>query len=529
MLGVLAAQVNKFDVAVQLIQRAVTLQPANPACYGNLANALWRAGRLDEAAACCRQALALNPNFAPAHNTLGTVLCQQGQFDEAIACCQRAVELWPGFVEAHNILGMALVGAGRLDEAIAWYQRALALREDNAEVHHNLGNVYQQKERRAEALPHFQRALALRPDLAEAHNNLGTALLGLTRLDEAAESLRRALALRPDYADAHSNLGAVLHAQGRPDDALVELRRAIELNPRSSEAHRNLGVVLSDHGQLDAAIACFEQALELNANFADAHRHADDSQAPFAPIAIHRPINDEATARMNLANTLLLKGDYARGWVEYEWRWRYREFPTAPRGFGQPLWTGEDLPDRTILLHLEQGYGDMFQMLRYVPLVARRFRTVILECTTELLRLLQASFPSPQIQIVLHGQPLPAFDVHCPMMSLPRAFGTTLESVPHDVPYLAAAQDQTRYWREWLSRQGGSLSVGLVWAGRAAHPNDRNRSLSLSAFAPLAEVPVSASAVCRRAPLRRSWPPRPHKCVSWIPRRSSTTSPTPPA
>ncbi len=355
---------------------------------------------------------------------------------------------------------MRLKAKGEIEEAIAAYQMAIQLNPNGADTFMNLGDALKDRGRLDEAIDAFRAAVRLKPDVAKAHNQLGTALYGRRRLDEAIATYRTVVRLKPDHAAAHSNLGIALCDAGQLDEAIAECRTAIRLKSDLAEAHSNLGNALGDHGRLDEAISAYRDAIALKGDLAGAH--------------------------WNLGTALLMKGDYAQGWPEYEWRWKVKELP-SPRDVPQPLWDGGDLAGRTILLRHEQGFGDTIQFLRYVPLVIQRGGKVIVECQQDLWRLLQSN--AREWQVVAEGESLPAFDVHCPLGSLPLAFGTTLQDIPAEVPYLSADDAAAARWRDRLGGDSGALNVGLVWAGNPAFRGDRLRSpRELSLYSPLAAV-----------------------------------------
>ncbi len=180
------------------------------------------------------------------------------------------------------------------------------------------------------------------------------------------------------------------------------------------------------------------------------------------------------------------RGDFELGWEEYEWR---RKSGSTLRTFAQPQWDGGPLDSRTLLIHSEQGFGDAIQFIRYLPLVSRRGGRIIIECPVGLQRLLHMfAGNAGNAQIVLKGQPLPAYDVYCPLLSLPRIFRTTLSTLPAEVPYLHADPEDVQRWNQRLAGHSTALKVGLVWAGSAVHTNDRNRSMTLADLAPLSQV-----------------------------------------
>ncbi len=419
------------------------------------------AGRLEDAAATCRALLAREPGHAGALQLLGVVTLRSGDAAAAVAHIERAAAEAPGRADIRHNLGFALRAAGRPAEAEAAYRAAVALDPDFAEAHYQLANLLRDRRQFAQAEASFRRVLALQPDHHQAHNNLGAALGDLTRFAEAAEHFGRAVEIKPDYAEAYSNLGHALRALGRPEDAEAACRHALALAPGFATAHLNLGLALQDLGRLDEALAQFRQALIAQPDYA-------------------KVIASEAILHLQ-------RGDFAAGWEKYEARWRIGDLP--PRDFAQPQWRGEPLDGKTVLLHAEQGFGDTIQFLRYAPLVAARGGKVIVEVQKPLLSL---AARIPGLTAVTRGEPLPAFDLHCPLLSLPLAFSTTLESIPDPTPYLAPAPERRAHWSARINAQTGlnagvaaPLKVGIAWAGNPVHRSDRNRSIPIDRLAPL--------------------------------------------
>ncbi|MGD0542710.1 MAG: tetratricopeptide repeat-containing glycosyltransferase family protein [Tepidisphaeraceae bacterium] len=356
-------------------------------------------------------------------------------------------------------MGMAHHRAGRLREAETAYRQVLAEQPDQVDALQLLGSLSADLGRLDVAMELLRKAIQINPNVAQYHANLGAIYARNKRFDEAAAALHRAIELDPGMAAAHYNLGGVFLAQFEFARAIAVFQRAIALNPGWPELHNNLGLALRNEARHEEALVAFKRALALRPDYADAH--------------------------WNLSWTLLMLGDFSAGWAEYEWRMKCPAVAT-PRAFAQPQWRGQELAGRTILLHAEQGFGDMLQVVRYVPLVAKRGGTVIVECRSELARLFRTV---PGIaQIVVQGEMPPAFDVQCPMMSLPLAFGTTLQTIPAEVPYLTPPPDRLAAWRERLGDHDGRLRVGLVWAGRPTQQYDRWRSGRFEYFAPLAKV-----------------------------------------
>jgi tetratricopeptide (TPR) repeat protein len=488
LLGVIASQVGKHEVAIEYIGRAIRLKGNSAGFHNNLGEAYRALRRLSEAVACYRRALQLTPDYAEAHSNLGHALGDQGKLDEAVACYRQALELRPDVASTHNSLGAALNEQGKLDEAVACYRRALQLKPDMAEAHSNLGNALGDQGKLDEAVACCHRALQLKPRLAEAHYNLGNALKEQGKADEAIAYFRRALELKPDLAEAYNNLGNTLDNQGKVDEAVACCRRALELKPDMAAAHNNLGAALSDQGKPDEAVACCRRALELKPDFADAHYNLGNAlkeQGKLdAAIACYRQAlelkPDYAEARFNQSVISLLKGDFEHGWAEYEWRWKTKQFPQ--HHFSQTPWDGRPLEGRTILLETEQGLGDTIQFVRYAALVKQRGATVIVGCPQPLVPLLTSCACIDRA--VSAGEDLPPFDVHASLLSLPRIFHTMLRDIPATIPYLFAEPGLMQRWRQELQGLAG-FKIGIAWQGNPKHQNDRNRSIPLSCFEPL--------------------------------------------
>ncbi len=302
LLGVIAHQVGRKDVALELIRKAIALNDRVPAFHNNIGLTLDALGRPEDAIIHYRRAITLNPHYVEAHNNLGTALAAQGKLGEAVAQYQRALALRPDSAEAHNNLGNAHKAQGKIDEAVARYQRALVLKPDFAEAHNNLGNALKKQGKLGEAIVRYQRALALKSNYAEAHYNLGNALKDQGKLDEAVAQFQRALALKADYAEAHNNLGNALERQGKSDEAVAQYRRALALRPDFAEAHNNLGNALQERGEVDEAVAQYRRALALNPGYAEAHSNLGNALKAQGKL-------DEAVAQYERA--LVLEPDFA--------------------------------------------------------------------------------------------------------------------------------------------------------------------------------------------------------------------------
>ncbi|MGD0389610.1 MAG: tetratricopeptide repeat protein [Tepidisphaeraceae bacterium] len=420
---------------------------------------------------------------------------QAGQLEEAIANCRQILSHQPRHPAALHLVGIIARQIGRLDASIELIRRAAAGNTADPHFHNDLADALRNKRQYDESFAACREALRIKPDFPEAYITLGNVLADQGQLDGAIAAAREALRIRPDYALAFNNLGVYLHSKGQLEESIAAGRQAIRLDGGRSEFHNNLGRALQDQGQLDEAIAARRQAIRLKPDFAEAYNDLgnalrDVGQPEESIAALRRSVQlmpDYALAHWNLALSLLMQGDFVQGWREYEWRWRWDGFSSPCRNFAQPLWNGEELDGKTILLYAEQGIGDAIQFARYIPRVARRGGGIVVECQTPLKRLL-SRIPSVQA-VITEGEPLPPFDVQCPLLSLPLAFRTNWSSIPASVPYLKPDRKQSAMWKKRLAAEYPHRRIGLAWAGSSAHKKDRTRSVELSQLAPLAAIP----------------------------------------
>lgn len=490
-LGHLLLQTGRIQDAVELIGRAIDINPHHAGAHFNSGVALLNLGRHEDAIASFSRAIELKSDFSEAFNNRGSALQNLGRHEDAIASFGRAIALKPDDGNAHNNRGISLQKLGRHAEAIASFDRALVCGSDNGVVHNNRGISLLKLGRYEEAIAGFDRALELIPDYFEAFINRGIALPYLGRHADALASFDRALALRPDSGPAHNNRGMLLLNLRRYDEAIASFDRAIALVPDYFEAFNNRGLALPFVGRHEEAIASFDRAIEPHPDYVEArnnrgklllelNRH-EEALASFRQALELRP--DDAVAHLNESLCRLRIGDFARGWEEFEWRWQTDQHRQAQREFPAPLWLGEEsLLDKTILLHAEQGLGDTIQFCRYANLVAARGATVLLEVQAELKSALTGL--AGVSRLLAKGEPLPAFDYHCPLLSLPLAFKTELDTIPASASYLRSDPGRIDAWQ---ARLGDKTlpRIGLVWSGSTGFGNDHNRSIPFSYFARL--------------------------------------------
>jgi tetratricopeptide (TPR) repeat protein len=381
----------------------------------------------------------------------------EGRLLEAEAACREILEVQPNVAEAEHLLGLIAHQNGRLGEAITHVRRATGLAPQAALFHANLGEMHRLAGRPELAVEEAQRALEIEPAMPAALSNLGVALYELKDYEEAAQAQRKAIAAAPTFADAHGNLGNALHALRDFDGAIAAYRRAVELQPDHADAWANLGTTLHHGGSFDDAIMALRRAIALSPH--------------------------HANARSGLGILLLLRGDLAEGWEEYEYRLRSSErkgphFPERP-------WHGESLTGKHIYVQAEQGFGDSLQFARYLPLLAARAGAVTLRVHRELVGLLRDSLPGITV-LGDHGDAAP---YHCDvsLLSLPLLFKTRLETVPAEIPYLRAPAQAAQRWIDRVGEIEG-FKIGLVWGGNPDHVNDHRRSIVPEQLAPLFAV-----------------------------------------
>lgn len=331
------------------------------------------------------------------------------------------------------------------------------------------------------------------PNRSDLTRLMGTICLRKGDLEGAASWFLRTTMLNPADVEALCNLGAVNQTMGQEQLALYAYNKALAINPNHLESLNNRSLLMRETGYYEEALSGWDRCLELNADdpYSNNNRglalqslcRIDEAIASYSRSCEIMP--DYAQAWQNLAMSQLLAGDYANGWKNYEWRWRNTAFTSPHRNFSEPLWDGDfDLKGRTLLVHHEQGLGDTLHFARYLPLLIEQIfdrGRVIVEVQSSLADLVRDLVP--RAQVVAAGGELPAFDVYCPLLSLPKFFGTTVETIPSQDSYLRADPALVEHWKDRLERDmpGNTRpKVGLVWSGGTAHFNDRNRSLTLA-------------------------------------------------
>ena len=512
-MGVLAHRQGRQDEALEWMKELLKVAP-KASSWSNLGTALQAKGRFDEAVQCYQQALRLEPGMAEAAMNLGSVLAGKGENAQAEECFRQAIERKPELAEAWVNLGNMLQAAGRSDEALTCQDRAIALKPELVEARFNRGNVLFAKGRVDEAIAEYREAVRLRPEMAEIHGNLGNALQEVHQFSDAELSYRQAINIKPEYAEVWYNMGNLRQAEGaeadlsaceaevreaRRSQKLVEAaacyERAVKLNPNLAEGWYNLGNTLEALGALPQAECSFRRAIEVRPAYAHAHYNrgcmleklgAIDEAIKEMEQAIALDDN-YGQARFGRALAELRSGDFARGWQHYEDRWLSPDHDTPPRNYTIPLWRGESLDDRPLLVWGEQGVGDEVQFASMLKDVLARTAHVVLDCDARLRPLFARSFPQLEFVDRVREEEAAIYAAHMPMGSLPGLFRTSEESFRHAAsPYLFADAGLIEEFR--AQRQTAGRRIGLAWK-TANRKSATLRSIALASFSDLFALP----------------------------------------
>lgn len=360
--------------------------------------------------------------------------------------------------------------AGRLAQAEPLYRQVLSQHPNHPDALHHLGLIAMQAGHFGPAIELMSRSVALDPSQSFFFKNLATAFRSAGRFEEAIQAIQHARRLAPDDPTAAEELGIVLEKLDRLDESIAAHRDAIRLLDAgamqappalASKAQMNLGAALIRQERFEEAMPHLERAIALSPEYSLAHMHR--------------------------AAVLFRRRDLPAAFAEYEWRFRCKGFPTPWRNYPQPAWDGSSLHGKTILLWPEQGLGDLIQFARFIPQVIGRGGKVILQCMPELKRVVQSL--KAEMTLVTTQEAVPQFDVHLPLISLPRVLGTTADTIPAPQKYLYAEPQLVEQWKQKLQNSGPGLRVGLVWSGSSSFPANHRRSIPIEALLPLTDVP----------------------------------------
>ncbi|WP_233202749.1 tetratricopeptide repeat protein, partial [Limnohabitans sp. JirII-31] len=471
-LGVAEINFENYREAVNLISSALLENKKSAEAYYNLGLGLDGLNLKAQAIEAYDECLKLDPKNFSALNNKSKTQRDIGKYEEAIVSSSAAIAIKSDYAVAYLNRAIAFMELKQFEAAIASFDQAIGIKPGNAEAYFNRGNAQMELKQFEAALASYDRAINTKPDYADAYFKKGLTLQELKQLPTAVASYDKAISVKPDFANAYLNRGSVLSKLKQLDAALDSYNKAISIKPDFVQAYSNRAVVLKDLGQIEAALASYDEAISINPDYAGVY--------------------------WNKSFTLLLSGRFEEGWKLYEWRWKHEGLGLKLPNFSQPLWLGvESLQGQTILLHSEQGLGDTIQFCRYAKLVKALGAHVVMESPTALVPLLQGL--EGVDELVARGQALPAFDYHCPLLSLPLAFKTELSTIPSSEPYLRSDKAKVKQWRAKLGRKT-KPRVGLVWSGSTGHTNDHNRSFKLEELLPY--LPDGFEYVCLQKEIR---------------------------
>ncbi|MGN6367493.1 MAG: tetratricopeptide repeat protein [Phycisphaerae bacterium] len=496
MLGLLAYQVGHPAPAVDLIEKSLAIAPSNEIACSNLAEIRRCLGQLDAAVALCRRALTLNPNLPSAHANLAAIYRQMGRLPDALAAAQHVIRLSPTMSSGYSSAGAALIDLNRSPEALPLLQRAAQLDPNNAAIWSNLGLCYARLSDYANAIPAHRRAAALEPKNEIILMNLAVALAESGDFSEAVLYFQKLAAIHPDSPEILQNLAAAHCDLHNHAEALQYAHRALEKDPQRVETLITFANIHTALGQFDESLRRLHQALAIRPTskvyqamataLVGSGRLEDALDANAKAIQLD-PADPLPTFDRSII--LLYLGRFEEAWPLYESRFNHPRLKPFIEQFAKPRWHGEPIPGKALLIQCEQGLGDTVYFSRYVRLLAQQNIRTLLRVQPSLVEVIRTI---PGVGEVLPDTaPPPEFDFHIPLMSLPGIFKTTLATIPNSVPYIAADPQKKSRWQSEFARHNGNLKIGIAWEGGPFQPENRLRSASLAAFAPLADLPIT--------------------------------------
>ncbi len=459
MLGILYDQTTRPDLALTYMKKAAQLDPENEGLQNNLGLALISNNQVDEAITVLKKAIEKGPSSLDIRNSLGAAFYKAKRYSEAIECYQDILQENPNFTDAHFNLGKALQDIRQFDQAIAAYQQVLKLTPNNVKALISLGSLMMDSNNLEQAEHYYQKALNINPISLEANYNLGLVYHRQGQLNKAIVKYQQVLSINPKFADAINGLGAVYSRQFRFQEAIDLYEEALQNGLATPNILSNLANIYVQHHQFDKAEAYYQQAITQNAYAHEIH--------------------------INQALLWLQQGNYEAGWPEYEWRLFQNEY--SQKILIQPAWNGASLEGKQILLLPEQGLGNTFFMLRYIPLLKEQGANVIYECPPDLHQLLSGFTEIDQL-VPPFNSPYPSVqhDYNLYLMSLPFVFKTTLETIPPLPPFNPIQDALLEKWQQAFQADK-RFKIGIVWSGKVGHPLNPQRSCTLDDFLTLTQ------------------------------------------
>ncbi|CAM8396588.1 tetratricopeptide repeat protein [Candidatus Methylopumilus planktonicus] len=496
-LGVGFLNTHKYEKACASFNRAISIEPNFIEAYFNLGKAKRALKQYKNAILAYSKCISLNNNYAEAFNNRGMIYLEdlkelKNALNDFKICIKILPGTWSGFYNIAN----CYVELGEYKEAIKNYDLALKLNPDNTDIYLKRGRAFKELKQYINALEDYDRAIGLNEKDENAFIERSLVYYDLKRYKDLIEDCNRALKLNPKNENAFINRGIGYHELQEDNKALKDYDHAIQLNSKDAKAFINRGAALYSLNLFEEALKDCNRAITINSKDAKAFvnrgvvynalKRYKEALVDYCQ-ALELEV-DNALAFWNKSRLQLLLGEYQEGWKIFEWRWKTGDINLQPRNFNQPLWLGqESIAHKIILIHHEQGFGDVIQFSRYIALIEKYHpKEIIFEAPKSLISVLSSL--RGNFKIIKLGDPLPYFDYYCPIMSLPLAFKTTLENIPSEMPYLYAEKSKISFWGE---RLGPKIKprVGLVWSGSKGHKNDHNRSLLFKQLKPIYDLP----------------------------------------
>lgn len=462
-MGLALQTAGKLDAALACFRKVLLIDSAHWESHFRCGVIEQDRGNDEAAMSHYRRVIEIDPEVAEAHNNLGCLLRRLKNYPAAVACFKTAVGLLPDFIEAWNNLSEAHQKDADWESAVFCIDKIRELKPENPEIHIRIGDVFLKAGNPCEAVACYKKAAELAPDFALTYFKLGICSADEGLYDQAMGHYRKAIELKSDSPEPYINLGNLYAKLDKPAEAAVCYRKAIRLKPGAMEPYYFLGCVLRDIGELPQSLVATQKALIMDPSCAE--------------------------ARFSLALSLLLSGNYEKGWRAYDARLQLKENHDDYPYLGRlPMWNGKAFPGKTLLVQSEQGFGDILQFVRFLPLVKQLGGRVVFETHNPVIELLR-DFPGIDLLLAHTGNPLQFedFDFYIPLLSLPGRLGTRIDTIPDHVPYLFASEEKKRIWSKRIDGQG--FKVGIAWAGNPQYSKDKVRSCRLAAFEGISRIP----------------------------------------
>jgi tetratricopeptide (TPR) repeat protein len=488
--GALLERFGRLEEALACFDAIESIKPGDSSNLFNKGSVLQKLGRLEDALAAYEEAARRGPPDAETELNRGNVLQKLGRLEEAIASYDLSSRYRDGYPQALYNKGIALQGRGSPRDALAAYDAALALDPTYYEASCNRGNILHALGQLEDALAAYAYTLKIRPGFLPALVSRANTLLQLGRADEATLSCNEVLRRTPEHSQCLGIRGAALHKLGRLGEALASLDEAVRLNPAAPDMWINRGNVLQELDRRPEAVACYNEALRIKPHCPEALSglgvalkeagRIDEALFYFDEALKHKP--DYPDARSNRAGVLLLTGSLKAGFEDFESRWDRSNAPPKSLISDLPTWEGQNLAGQAIVVWDEQGLGDLIQFSRYLLCLADAGADVTLLCRKNMHRLLRTL--SKPVRLVAALDSNESFAFQSALMSLPRGFQTSLETVPAPIPYLRPEPGLVAKWAGRIGTMG--FRVGVAWQGNKLI--DLKKSIPLTCFAPLAAM-----------------------------------------